>query len=101
MGAASLRLQPSEGFDLPVFHARLSPGGVYQNLRPTSGNASSKSHQETRCDIDTDPLGAHLDCFGFVDNTGMGGLTGRSTAVDSDWPTKRAWNDLRFLERKI
>jgi len=29
--------------------------------------------------IDTDPLGAHLDYFGFADNTGIGDLTGHST----------------------
>ena len=51
--------------------------------------------------IDTDPLGAHLDYFGFANNTGIGGLTGRSTEVNSGWSTKRALNDLRFLERKI
>jgi len=51
--------------------------------------------------IDTDPLGARLDYFGFADNTGIGGLTGRSTEVNSGWSTKRALNDLRFLERKI
>jgi len=33
--------------------------------------------------IGTDPLGAHLDYFGFADNTGIGGLTGRSTEVNS------------------
>jgi hypothetical protein len=51
--------------------------------------------------LDTEPLGAHLDYFGFAGNTGIGDLTGRSTEVNSDWPTKRALNDLRFLERKI
>ena len=35
--------------------------------------------------IDTDPLGAHLDYFGLADNTGIGGLTGRSTEVNSGW----------------
>jgi hypothetical protein len=28
-------------------------------------------------------------------------LTGRGTEVNSGWPTKRALNDLTFLERKI
>jgi len=51
--------------------------------------------------IDTDPLGAHLDYFGFADDTGIGGLTGRSTEVNSDWHTKRFLNDLTFLGRKI
>ena len=62
--------------------------------------AQRSSANTTRL-IDTDPLGAHLDYFGFADNTGIGGLTGRSIEANSGWPTKRALNDLMLLERKI
>jgi hypothetical protein len=82
----------------------MRPNGLLlssQSCDHNRGLDPAKSLVNTSRLIDTDLLGAHLDYFGFADNTEIGDLTGRSTEVNSGWPTKRALNDLRFLERKI